>query len=48
MQVADVRCDPGMLACVLHGRFVFSRADKNSAGLLWRKRRRPDGSRIEH
>jgi hypothetical protein len=32
---------------VLHGRFVFNRADRNSVGVLRRKRRRPDSSRIE-
>ena len=47
MQVAGRACDPGMKGCVLHGRFVFSRADKNSTGVLRRKRRRPDGSRID-
>jgi hypothetical protein len=47
MQVAGRACDPGMKGCVLHGRFVFSRAEKNSAGVLRHKRRRPDGSRID-
>jgi hypothetical protein len=47
MQVAGRACNPGMKGCVLHGRFVFSRAEKNSAGVLRHKGRRPDGSRID-
>ncbi|MDX1593129.1 MAG: hypothetical protein R3298_02695 [Gammaproteobacteria bacterium] len=45
--VAGRPCDPGMKGCVLHGRFVFSDAGRNSAGVLRRKRRNPDGSRRE-
>jgi hypothetical protein len=47
MKVRGRRCDPGMKGCVLHGRFVFSVAEKNSPGVLRQKRRRPDGSRCD-
>jgi hypothetical protein len=45
MKVDGRTCDPGMKGCVLHGRFVFSVEEKNSRGVLARKRRNPDGSR---
>ncbi|RLA31613.1 MAG: hypothetical protein DRR03_09485 [Gammaproteobacteria bacterium] len=47
MKVTGRGCDPGMRGCVLYGRFVFSHAEKNSPGVLRRKRRRLDGSRID-
>jgi len=47
MKVTGRGCDPGMKGCVLYGRFVFSHAEKNSPGVLRRKRRHPDGSRID-
>jgi hypothetical protein len=47
MQVTDRTCDPGVQGCVLDGRFMFSRADRHSAVLLRRERRRPNDTRTE-
>ncbi len=47
MKVAGRPCEPGMRGCVLHGRFVFSQAQENRPGVRPRKRRRPDGSRLD-
>jgi len=29
MKVNEIKCDPGMKGCVLHGRFLWANQDKN-------------------
>ncbi len=44
-KVENRPCDPGMKGCILFGRFVFSKEEKNRPG--GPRRRNPRGAREE-